>query len=186
MKRLFDIAAALVIGALLLLPALMVAAAVRLTSRGPALYWSRRVGAENVTFVMPKFRTMRIDTPAVATHLLADPKAFLTPIGGFLRRTSLDEIPQLLSILAGHMSFVGPRPALFNQDDLIALRTEAGVHHLKPGLTGLAQVSGRDLLTIEEKVAMDAAYLRKASLALDLKIIATTAVKVLGREGVSH
>jgi O-antigen biosynthesis protein WbqP len=186
MKRTFDLLLALAIGAMLLIPALIVALAVKLTSRGPALYWSRRVGADNRLFAMPKFRTMRIETPAVATHLLTDAKVFLTPIGGFLRRSSLDEIPQLLSILTGDMSFVGPRPALFNQDDLVALRTDAGVHRLTPGLTGLAQVSGRDLLTIEEKVALDARYLHTRSIATDARILILTAAKVLRREGVSH
>lgn len=186
MKRAFDLLLAMGLCIILALPALIVAIIVKLTSPGPVLYWSQRVGINNHMFAMPKFRTMRIDTPAVATHLLTDARAFLTPVGGFLRRTSLDEIPQLLSILSGSMSFVGPRPALFNQHDLVALRTAAGVHRLKPGLTGLAQVSGRDLLTIDEKVALDAQYLRTHSLAIDLHIMALTAAKVIRREGVSH
>lgn len=169
-----------------MLPFLIIAFAVRLTSKGPALYWSDRVGRNNSIFKMPKFRTMRIGTPAVATHLLNDPSRWLTPIGAFLRKTSLDELPQLLSILKGDMSFVGPRPALFNQDDLIALRTEKGVHQLVPGLTGWAQINGRDDLPIPVKVAYDAWYLQHASFWLDLKIIFLTFVKVLRREGVTH
>lgn len=186
MKRILDLAMVFAIGSVVVLPALIVAVVVRLTSPGPILYWSDRVGVDNRLFAMPKFRTMRVDTPPVATHLLTDAKDFLTPVGGFLRRSSLDEFPQLLSILTGHMSFVGPRPALFNQDDLVALRTAAGVHRLRPGLTGLAQVSGRDLLTIEEKVALDATYLRTCSLVTDLRIMVRTVLKVVGREGVSH
>ncbi len=186
MKRVFDLALALLASLVLLAPALIVAAAVRLTSPGPALYWSERVGRYNVNFRMPKFRSMRTDTPAVATHLLGDPQAFLTSIGPFLRRSSLDELPQLWSILKGDMSFVGPRPALFNQDDLIALRTQAGVHQLKPGLTGWAQVNGRDELSIPEKVRLDAEYLQRRSLGFDLKILWLTALRVLQRDGVSH
>jgi O-antigen biosynthesis protein WbqP len=186
MKRSLDLVLALVVGAVVILPALVVALIVRFTSPGPIFYWSDRVGVNNQLFAMPKFRTMRVDTPAMATHLLADAGNFLTPVGGFLRRSSLDEIPQLLSILAGNMSFVGPRPALFNQDDLIALRTAAGVHQLRPGLTGLAQIGGRDLLTIEEKVALDITYMRTHSLMGDLRILFLTGVKVLHREGVSH
>ena len=186
MKRLFDVGLALIAGLLLLLPGLLVIAAIRLTSAGPALYWSERVGRYNVNFRMPKFRSMRTDTPAVATHLLGDPQAFLTPIGPFLRKSSLDELPQLWSILKGDMSFVGPRPALFNQDDLIALRTQAGVHQLKPGLTGWAQVNGRDELSIPDKVRLDAEYLARRSFWFDLKIIGLTALRVLRRDGVSH
>lgn len=186
MKRVFDLALALLASLVLLAPALIVAAAVRLTSPGPALYWSERVGRYNVNFRMPKFRSMRTDTPAVATHLLGDPQAFLTSIGPFLRRSSLDELPQLWSILKGDMSFVGPRPALFNQDDLIALRTQSGVHQLKPGLTGWAQVNGRDELSIPEKVRLDAEYLQRRSLGFDLKILWLTALRVLQRDGVSH
>lgn len=186
MKRVFDLLLALVASLLLALPVLLVALAVRLTSPGPVLYWSDRVGRHNRIFRMPKFRSMRVDTPAVATHLLADPASYLTPIGSFLRKSSLDELPQLWSILRGDMSFVGPRPALFNQDDLIALRTEAGVHELVPGLTGWAQVNGRDELPIPQKVRLDAEYLRRQSLRFDLRILWLTAVKVLRRDGVSH
>ena len=186
MKRLFDLAVALVATVFLALPIVFVALAVRLTSPGPALYWSDRVGRHNRIFKMPKFRSMRIDTPAVATHLLQNPEQWLTPIGSFLRKSSLDELPQLWSILKGDMSFVGPRPALFNQDDLIALRTEKGVHELVPGLTGWAQVNGRDELPIPQKVALDAEYLQRLSLRFDLKILWLTALKVLARDGVSH
>ena len=186
MKRLFDLFLGLCAAAILALPILVVAIAVRLTSRGPALYWSDRVGKGNAIFRMPKFRSMRVGTPAVATHLLKDPMAHLTPIGSFLRKSSLDELPQLWSILKGDMSFVGPRPALFNQDDLIALRTQYGVHELVPGLTGWAQVNGRDELPIPEKVKLDAEYLQRRSLWFDLRILWMTFVKVLHREGVSH
>jgi O-antigen biosynthesis protein WbqP len=186
MKRLFDLAVALVAAVFLALPIVFVALAVRLTSPGPALYWSDRVGRHNRIFKMPKFRSMRIDTPAVATHLLQNPDQWLTPIGPFLRKSSLDELPQLWSILKGDMSFVGPRPALFNQDDLIALRTEKGVHELVPGLTGWAQVNGRDELPIPQKVALDAEYLQRQSLHFDLRILWMTALKVLARDGVSH
>ena len=186
MKRLFDLLLALVAVAVLTVPVLLVAVLVRLTSRGPALYWSDRVGRNNVIFKMPKFRSMRVGTPAVATHLLADARSHLTPIGSFLRKSSLDELPQLWSILAGDMSFVGPRPALFNQQDLIALRTEQGVHTLVPGLTGWAQVNGRDELPIPEKVKLDVAYLQRQSLWFDMRILWLTFVKVLKRDGVSH
>lgn len=186
MKRLFDLALALVAAVFLVLPIAAVAVAVRLTSRGPALYWSDRVGRHNQIFKMPKFRSMRIDTPAVATHLLQTPDQWLTPIGAFLRKSSLDELPQLWSILKGDMSFVGPRPALFNQDDLIALRTEKGVQELVPGLTGWAQVNGRDKLTIPQKVALDAEYLQRQSLRFDLKILWMTTLKIIARDGVSH
>ena len=186
MKRLCDLALALVAAVFLVLPIAAVALSVRLTSPGPALYWSNRVGRHNRIFKMPKFRSMRIDTPAVATHLLQNPEQWLTPIGSFLRKSSLDELPQLWSILKGDMSFVGPRPALFNQDDLITLRTEKGVHELLPGLTGWAQVNGRDELPIPQKVALDVEYLQKHSLLLDLKILWMTAVKVLSSDGVSH
>jgi O-antigen biosynthesis protein WbqP len=182
----FDLAFALLLACILALPILAVAALVRLTSPGPALYWSDRVGRHNRIFRMPKFRSMRVGTPAVATHLLADPQAHLTPIGPFLRKSSLDELPQLWSILTGDMSFVGPRPALFNQSDLIALRTEKGIDALVPGLTGWAQVNGRDELPIPDKVALDAEYLHRRSLRLDITILWLTAVKVLRREGVSH
>jgi O-antigen biosynthesis protein WbqP len=175
------------VGAIALaLPMLAIALLIRLTSPGPALYWSDRVGRRNRIFRMPKFRTMRIDTPAVATHLLQNPDQWLTPIGSFLRRSSLDELPQFWSILKGDMSFVGPRPALFNQDDLIALRTEKGVNELVPGLTGWAQVNGRDELPIPQKVQLDAEYLQRQSFLFDLKIIWMTALKVVARDGVSH
>jgi O-antigen biosynthesis protein WbqP len=186
MKRVFDIILSVVAGAFLIIPILLTALAVKLTSRGPTLYWSDRVGRSNRIFKMPKFRSMRVGTPAVATHLLHDPDAYLTPIGSFLRKSSLDELPQLWSILVGEMSFVGPRPALFNQDDLIALRTEKGVHLLPPGLTGWAQVNGRDEIPIPEKVALDAFYLERQSLWFDLKIIWMTFIKVIRREGITH
>ena len=186
MKRLFDLVLAGTAGLVLLLPVLLVALAVRLTSKGPALYWSDRVGRNNVIFKMPKFRSMRVGTPAVATHLLADAASHLTPIGSFLRKSSLDELPQLWSILMGEMSFVGPRPALFNQQDLIALRTAQGVHSLVPGLTGWAQVNGRDELPIPDKVKLDVAYLQRQSLGFDIRILWLTLVKVLQRDGVSH
>jgi O-antigen biosynthesis protein WbqP len=186
MKRLFDLAVALVAAVFLAMPIVITALAVRLTSPGPALYWSDRVGRHNRIFKMPKFRSMRIDTPAVATHLLQNPEQWLTPIGSFLRKSSLDELPQLWSILKGDMSFVGPRPALFNQDDLIALRTEKGVHEMVPGLTGWAQVNGRDELPITQKVELDAEYLRRRSLRFDLRVLWMTALKVLARDGVSH
>jgi O-antigen biosynthesis protein WbqP len=185
-KRLFDIllslAAMLAVGPVLLF--LMVL--VKGTSRGPAIHWSRRVGKKNRIFLMPKLRTMRVDTPDVATHLLANPNQWLTPVGGFLRRTSLDELPQLLSILRGDMSFVGPRPALFNQDDLVALRTSRGVHKLAPGLTGWAQINGRDDLPIPEKVELDAEYLQRQSFLFDMNILFKTFVKVFDGEGVAH
>ena len=186
MKRVFDLLLALTAAVVLAVPVLLVAMAVRLTSAGPALYWSDRVGRHNKIFKMPKFRSMRVGTPAVATHLLADPKAHLTPIGSFLRKSSLDELPQLWSILAGDMSFVGPRPALFNQHDLIELRTQRGVHELVPGLTGWAQINGRDELPIPDKVKLDAEYLQRQSLGFDIRILWLTLVKVLRRDGVTH
>ena len=186
MKRVFDLTLALVAGLVLLLPALLVAAAVRVSSRGPILFWSDRVGRNNQIFRMPKFRSMVVDTPAVATHLLQSPGTFLTPIGGFLRKSSLDELPQIWSIIKGDMSFVGPRPALFNQDDLVALRTAQGVHQLVPGLTGWAQINGRDELPIPRKVALDVEYLRGRSLWLDVKILFLTAIKVVRRDNVTH
>lgn len=186
MKRLFDLLLAVLVAGVLALPILLIALAVRLTSRGPVLYWSDRVGCNNVIFRMPKFRSMRVGTPAVATHLLADPASHLTPIGSFLRKSSLDELPQLWSIFKGDMSFVGPRPALFNQDDLIALRTQCGVHELVPGLTGWAQINGRDELPIPEKVKLDVEYMHRQSLAFDIYILWLTFVKVLRRDGVSH
>jgi O-antigen biosynthesis protein WbqP len=185
-KRLLDVLLALGAAMVLALPVAVIVVAVRLTSPGPALYWSDRVGRDNQLFRMPKFRSMRVGTPAVATHLLIDAAAHLTPIGGFLRKSSLDELPQLWSILVGDMSFVGPRPALFNQHDLITLRTALGVHELPPGLTGWAQVNGRDELPIAEKVALDAQYLRRKSLGFDLRILWLTWVKVVRRDGVSH
>lgn len=185
-KRLFDLALAGPALLLLAVPLLLVAVLVKATSRGPVLYWSDRVGRDNVLFRMPKFRTMRVDTPAVATHLLGDPQRYLTPIGQFLRRSSLDELPQLLSVLKGDMSLVGPRPALFNQDDLIALRTRKGVHRLTPGLTGWAQINGRDELPIPLKVDYDEYYMKNQSLGLDLRILWRTVFKVARREGVSH
>ncbi|MDZ7922011.1 sugar transferase [Rhodoferax sp.] len=186
MKRSLDVILAGVAGLLLAVPILLLIVAVRLTSRGPALYWSDRVGRNNCLFKMPKFRSMRVDTPAVATHLLENPEQWLTPIGSFLRKSSLDEVPQLWCILRGDMSFVGPRPALFNQQDLISLRTSKGIHVLVPGLTGWAQINGRDELPIPLKVALDEEYLKRRSLGLDLKIIALTIVKVLKRESVTH
>lgn len=185
-KRLFDLALAGCAAVILAAPIVFIAVLVKLTSAGPALYWSNRVGVDNGIFRMPKFRSMRVDTPALATHLLTRPQEWLTPIGGFLRRSSLDELPQLWSILAGDMSFVGPRPALFNQDDLIALRTESGVHRLVPGLTGWAQINGRDELPIPQKVALDVQYMQQRSFALDMKILFMTFVKVLRRENVTH
>jgi len=186
MKRAFDFVVAIVVAGVLALPILIVALAVRLTSPGPALYWSNRIGRHNRIFKMPKFRSMRIDTPAVATHLLQNPNQWLTPIGSFLRQSSLDELPQLWSILKGDMSFVGPRPALFNQDDLIALRTENGVDELVPGLTGWAQINGRDELAIPQKVKLDAEYLLNQSFRLDIKILWMTVLKVFAKDGVSH
>jgi len=186
MKRSFDIFLGSLAALILFVPVLLVAMAVRLTSKGPALYWSDRIGRNNIIFKMPKFRSMRVGTPAVATHLLADARSHLTPIGSFLRKSSLDELPQMWSILAGDMSFVGPRPALFNQQDLIALRTEQGVHTLVPGLTGWAQVNGRDELPIPEKVKLDVAYLQRQSLWFDIRILWMTFIKVLRRDGVSH
>ncbi|GBG13306.1 O-antigen biosynthesis protein WbqP [Novimethylophilus kurashikiensis] len=186
MKRIFDLALASLAGLLLLLPIVIVALAVRVTSPGPVLYWSDRVGKNNRIFKMPKFRSMRMDTPAVATHLLGNPAAYLTPIGSFLRKSSLDELPQLWSILKGDMSFVGPRPALFNQDDLIALRTENGVHTLTPGLTGWAQINGRDELAIPDKVKLDTEYMHRRSFFFDIYVLWLTFIKVLRSDGVSH
>lgn len=186
MKRCFDLIlcffALLVFG----IPFILVFIAVRITSPGPALHWSKRIGLNNQIFLMPKFRSMRIDTPQLATHLLSKPEDYLTPIGAFIRKTSLDELPQLLSVLKGDMSFVGPRPALFNQDDLKDLRTKYGIEKLKPGITGWAQINGRDELPIPTKVQFDQFYLENMSLLLDIKIIILTALKVIKREGVSH
>ena len=186
MKRIFDLFLSFCLVPLLLVPTLVIAILVRLTSKGPALYWSDRVGVGNGIFKMPKFRTMRIDTPAVATHLLDNPDSYLTPIGPFLRKSSLDELPQLWSVLKGDMSFVGPRPALFNQDDLIALRTEKGVHRLIPGITGWAQINGWDDIPILKKVEFDAYYLNHRSFLFDVKILVLTLFKVTRAENVSH
>ena len=186
MKRALDIFLGCLATLFLIVPVLLLAMGVCLTSKGPALYWSDRVGRNNVIFKMPKFRSMRIGTPAVATHLLADARSHLTPIGSFLRKSSLDELPQLWSILAGDMSFVGPRPALFNQYDLISLRTEQGIHTLVPGLTGWAQVNGRDELPIPQKVALDAEYLKRKGFWFDVKILWLTFLKVILRDGILH
>ena len=185
-KRLFDIAVTLLAGLILLLPLLLTALLVKLTSPGPVLYWSERVGRYNRIFKMPKFRSMRVGTPALATHLLDNPQAWLTPVGSFLRKSSLDELPQLWSIFKGDMSLVGPRPALFNQHDLIALRTQCGVHELVPGLTGWAQINGRDELPIPQKVALDVQYLKRRSFWFDMKILIFTFIKVMRHESVSH
>lgn len=186
MKRLFDISLSLIALIILFIPLLLLVILVLATSRGPAIYWSERVGQNNKIFKMPKFRSMLVGTPAVATHLLADPVSHLTPIGSFLRKSSLDELPQLWCIFIGDMSFVGPRPALFNQDDLIALRTMHNIHILVPGLTGWAQVNGRDELPIPQKVALDVEYLNKRSLYFDIYILWLTFVKVVCSDGVSH
>lgn len=186
MKRLTDFCMSALLAIVCLVPCCVIAILVRVTSPGPALYWSNRVGRRNAIFRMPKFRTMRIDTPAVATHLLGNPDQFLTPIGSFLRKTSLDELPQLWSILKGDMSFVGPRPALFNQYDLIELRTRHHVDELLPGLTGWAQINGRDELAIPDKVKLDVEYLQRQSLLFDLNILVLTFLKVVRREGVTH
>jgi len=186
MKRIFDLFFGIVIFILLAILMLVITIVVRSTSKGPSLYWSDRIGKDGVIFQMPKFRSMRIDTPAVATHLLDNPDSHLSPIGGFLRRSSLDELPQLYSVLKGDMSFVGPRPALFNQDDLIALRTANGVDKLLPGITGWAQVNGRDELSIADKVVLDVEYLNRQSFWFDMKILWMTFLKVIKRDGVSH
>lgn len=185
-KRVFDIASSMLLIFLLSPLLLALALVIKATSRGPILYWSSRVGKDNRLFQMPKFRSMRMETPQVATHLLSDPLTYLTPVGSFLRRTSLDELPQLFSILAGSLTFVGPRPALFNQNDLIALRTARGIHVLVPGLTGWAQVNGRDELPIPVKVKFDYEYLRRRSFKFDLRIIGMTVVKVVRSEGIKH
>jgi O-antigen biosynthesis protein WbqP len=186
MKRTFDLFASLSLAVLLAIPMLVIAAGIKLTSAGPVLHWSNRVGRNNKLFRMPKFRTMRVGTPQLATHLLTGAEQWITPFGRFLRSTSLDELPQLWSILVGDMSFVGPRPALFNQDDLVELRTAAGIHRLTPGLTGWAQVNGRDELPIPEKVHLETHYLRHQSLRFDLWILALTAIKVVRREGIAQ
>jgi O-antigen biosynthesis protein WbqP len=185
-KRLFDFGAAAIGLVVLALPLAALWAVVRLTSPGPGLYWSRRVGRGSVLFPMPKFRTMRIDTPEVATHLLEDPDRWLTPVGPLMRKLSLDELPQLWSVLVGHRSLVGPRPALFNQDDLIAARKAAGVDALRPGLTGWAQINGRDELAVPDKVALDAEYLARRSFLFDLEILVSTIVPVLTARGVTR
>ena len=186
MKRVFDLFLGVMAAVILLVPIICVAILVRLTSPGTVLYWSERVGRNNAIFKMPKFRSMRVGAPAVATHLLANPYAWLTPIGSFLRKSSLDELPQLWSIIRGDMSFVGPRPALFNQDDLIALRTHYGVHELAPGLTGWAQINGRDELPVSQKVKLDAEYLQRQSFWFDIKILFLTFLKVIRQDSVSH
>ena len=186
MKRIFDLLLGVAILVLLVAPMLLISIAVRLSSKGPALYWSDRVGKNNKIFKMPKFRSMLTGTPAVATHLLDNPDTYLSPIGGFLRRSSFDELPQLFLVLKGDMSFVGPRPALYNQDDLIALRTEKGVDRLLPGITGWAQVNGRDELSILDKVALDVEYLNRQSFWFDIKILWMTFLRVVKRDGVSH
>jgi O-antigen biosynthesis protein WbqP len=185
-KRLFDIIAALDLLLLLGIPMLLLTALIRLTSKGPALYWSDRVGINNHIFKMPKFRSMRVDAPQLATHLFEKPEQYLTPMGGFLRRSSLDELPQLFSIIKGDISFVGPRPALFNQDDLVALRTQKGIHALVPGLTGWAQINGRDTIPIPQKVELDEWYARNCSFLLDIKILFMTVFKVMRTEDISH
>ena len=186
MKRIFDLLLGIGMLVFLAAPMLIISVAIHFSSKGSALYWSDRLGKNNKIFKMPKFRSMLADTPAVATHLLDNPDSYLSPIGGFLRRSSLDELPQLFSVLKGDMSFVGPRPALFNQDDLIALRTENGVNKLLPGITGWAQVNGRDELSIPDKVALDVEYLDRQSFWLDMKILWMTFLKVINRDGVSH
>lgn len=186
MKRVFDLVLLVIAGSILAIPLAITALLVRLSSKGPVIYWSDRVGRDNVIFAMPKFRSMQVGTPAIATHLLKNPDAYLTPIGRFLRKSSLDELPQLWSVAIGDMSFVGPRPALFNQHDLIEMRTIGGVHKLLPGITGWAQINGRDELPIPLKVALDIEYLEKVSFWMDTKIICQTALKVLTKENVSH
>ena len=186
MKRIFDLFSSIALFIILLIPMLIIAMLTRLTSKGPAIYWSDRVGRNNKIFKMPKFRSMIIGTPSVASHLLAEPSSYLSPIGGFLRSTSLDELPQLISVLNGDMSFVGPRPALFNQDNLIALRTEKGIDNLLPGITGWAQVNGRDELTISDKVAFDEEYMQRQSFWFDMEILGKTFIKVIKGIGVNH
>ena len=186
MKRLFDIIFALILLGILIVPMLIIAAMIKATSRGPVLFWSDRVGRDNEIFKMPKFRTMRTDAPEVATHLLEDPDDYLIPVGSFLRRYSLDEFPQIWCVLTGDMSMVGPRPALYNQDDLIELRTKRGIHMLTPGITGWAQVNGRDILTIPIKVDYDDYYMTNRSFLFDLRILWITFLKVVSSEGVKH
>jgi O-antigen biosynthesis protein WbqP len=184
--RFFNVVLSLIVGVLLIIPFMIVWILVKITSPGPAIHWSKRIGRNNAVFLMPKFRTMLIDTPQVATHLLSNGKSYLTPVGSFLRKTSLDEIPQLWSVIIGDMNLVGPRPALFNQDDLKKLRTEYGIEKLAPGVTGWAQINGRDELSIEEKVKYDKEYLERRSLSFDIKIIFLTAYKVLRRDNIQH
>ncbi len=186
LKRFFDLIVAVVLGLIFLLPMLVIGLLIRLSSKGPAVHWSKRVGKNNQIFIMPKFRSMFVEAPQLATHLLTNPDNFITPIGRFLRATSLDELPQLFSVISGDMSLVGPRPALFNQDDLVSLRTENNVHTLKPGVTGLAQINGRDEIPIAEKVKLDKQYLDQQNLFLDIKILFLTVFKVLKSEGVQH
>ncbi|MBU1397774.1 MAG: sugar transferase [Proteobacteria bacterium] len=186
MKKLFDVITAILLLILLSIPMTVISIMIKMTSRGPVLYWSDRVGRNNTLFRMPKFRSMRTDTPPLATHLLADPDRYITAIGRFIRKTSLDELPQILSVLKGDMSFVGPRPALFNQDDLVALRTSKGIHTLVPGITGWAQINGRDELPIPVKVDYDLYYLRHRSFILDLKILMLTLFNVIAGKGVTH
>ncbi|MFM6929679.1 MAG: sugar transferase [Bdellovibrio sp.] len=185
-KRLFDLLLAIPLTLLFSIPIALVAIAVRLTSEGPAIHWSKRVGKNNSIFLMPKFRSMKINTPQVATHLVSNPDSFLTPIGGFLRITSIDELPQIYSVLVGDMSFVGPRPALFNQTDLMELRTRVGVDKIRPGITGWAQINGRDEIPIPDKVKLDKFYLENMSFAFDVKILLLTGLKVLKRDGITH
>ena len=186
MKRVVDLILAIMVAVVLFVPILVVALMVKMTSKGPVLYWSVRIGMNNAHFDMPKFRSMKVDAPVVATHLLNDPKSLLTPVGDFIRKSSLDELPQLLSVFKGDMSFVGPRPALFNQDDLIALRTKDNIHCLLPGVTVWAQVNGRDELSIVDKVALDKVYLQQRSFIFDINILWLTFLKVVRRDGVSH
>lgn len=186
MKRLFDVIIAVLLLILLSIPMAVISILIKLTSKGPVLYWSDRVGRHNDLFRMPKFRSMRIDTPPVATHLLADPDRYITPVGRFIRKTSLDELPQIFSVLKGDMSFVGPRPALFNQDDLVALRTSKGIHTIVPGITGWAQINGRDELPIPIKVAYDLYYMKNRSFIFDLKILMLTLYNVVAGKGVAH
>lgn len=186
MKRVLDLLLAVIASVIFFIPLCLLAVLVKVTSKGPVFYWSDRVGRGNRIFSMPKLRTMRVDTPVVATHLLTDPEKFLTPVGGFLRKSSLDEIPQLWCIVRGDMSVVGPRPALFNQQNLIDMRTDQGVHMIRPGLTGWAQINGRDELPLPEKVKLDSDYLRRQSLGFDLKVIMLTVLKVVRRDGIVH
>jgi len=186
LKRIFDVLLALIGCILILIPIILISLSIFFTSKGGVLYWSNRIGKDNQIFKMPKFRTMRVDTPEVATHMLTNPKSYLTKIGSLLRRSSMDELPQIWSILIGDMSFVGPRPALFNQEDLIKLRTERGVHELIPGLTGWAQINGRDELSITDKVLLDKYYLDNQSLLLDIVIIIATLFKIVRKDGIMH